>query len=83
MDLLAKLAVDFCSCWGFVAPASMLVTKALLQELLDFVTLSLIPKESPSLHSNQTPHIACIHKDVLRHFVFKHITPRHNYVSAN
>jgi len=37
------------------AAAPMLVTKALSQDvmLLVFVPLSLIPKESPSLHSNQ------------------------------
>ncbi|MGE7998813.1 hypothetical protein ACQKOF_09075, partial [Lysinibacillus sp. NPDC093190] len=37
------------------AAAPMLVTKALLQDvmLLAFVPLPLIPKESPSLHSNQ------------------------------
>jgi len=39
----------------FTAAAPMLVTKALSQDvmLLAFVPLSLIPKESPSLHSNQ------------------------------
>jgi len=38
----------------------MLVTKALSQDvmLLAFVPLSLNPKESPSLHSNQPLHIA-------------------------
>jgi len=38
-----------------VAAAPMLVTKALSQDVmvLAFVPLSLIPKESPSLHSNQ------------------------------
>ncbi|MEY9971116.1 hypothetical protein ABH966_001482 [Lysinibacillus sp. RC46] len=37
------------------AAAPMLVTKALPQDVmvLAFVPLSLIPKESPSLHSNQ------------------------------
>ncbi|OXS75521.1 hypothetical protein B1B04_07330 [Lysinibacillus sp. KCTC 33748] len=37
-----------------VAAAPMLVTKVLSQDvmLLAFVPLSLIPKESPSLHSN-------------------------------
>jgi hypothetical protein len=37
------------------AAAPMLVTKALSQDVmfLAFVPLSLIPKESPSLHSNQ------------------------------
>ncbi|MFJ5563040.1 hypothetical protein [Lysinibacillus xylanilyticus] len=40
----------------------MLVTKALSQDVmvLAFVPLSLIPKESPSLHSNQPFHIEFI-----------------------
>ncbi|MFB7156614.1 hypothetical protein [Lysinibacillus sp. NPDC056232] len=42
--------------------APMLVTKALSQDvmLLAFVPLSLIPKESPSLHYNQPLHLECI-----------------------
>ncbi|MFB7156487.1 hypothetical protein [Lysinibacillus sp. NPDC056232] len=42
--------------------APMLVTKALSQDVmvLAFVPLSLIPKESPSLHSNQLLYLACI-----------------------
>ncbi|MGE8003430.1 hypothetical protein [Lysinibacillus sp. NPDC093216] len=43
------------------AAAPMLVTKALSQYVmvLAFVPLLLIPKESPSLHSNQPHHIEC------------------------
>ncbi|MFB7156735.1 hypothetical protein [Lysinibacillus sp. NPDC056232] len=45
--------------------STMLVTKALSQDVmvLAFVLLSLIPKESPSLHSNQPLHIARIFWD--------------------
>ncbi|MFJ5563010.1 hypothetical protein [Lysinibacillus xylanilyticus] len=42
------------------AAAPTLVTKALSQDVmvLAFVPLSLIPKESPSLHSNQPIYLA-------------------------
>ncbi|MFB7157855.1 hypothetical protein [Lysinibacillus sp. NPDC056232] len=41
---------------------TMLVTKALSQDVmvLAFVPLSLIPKESPSLHSNQLNRITYV-----------------------
>ncbi|MFJ5565017.1 hypothetical protein [Lysinibacillus xylanilyticus] len=46
------------------AAALMLVTKALSQDVmvLAFVLLLIIPKETPSLHSNQLIQIACIKK---------------------
>ncbi|MFB7160140.1 hypothetical protein [Lysinibacillus sp. NPDC056232] len=44
------------------AAAPMLVMKALSQDVmvLAFVLLSLIPKESPGLHSNQLIYIAYV-----------------------
>jgi len=48
----------------------MLVTKALSQDvmLLAFVPLSLIPKESPSLHSNQLIYMAYVLTIVIHNY---------------
>ncbi|QPQ32691.1 hypothetical protein [Lysinibacillus sp. JNUCC 51] len=55
------------------ATAPMLVTKALSQDVmvLAFVPLLLIPKESPSLHSNQPRFIAYISTNISSNFYVK------------
>ncbi|MFJ7980725.1 hypothetical protein ACIQ1D_10550 [Lysinibacillus xylanilyticus] len=52
------------------ATAPMLVTKALSQDVmvLAFVPLLLIPKESPSLHSNQLKYMAYNLTNVISNF---------------
>ncbi|MFB7158693.1 hypothetical protein [Lysinibacillus sp. NPDC056232] len=62
----------FCLCDSVAtATAPMLVTKALSQDvmLLAFVPLPLIPKESPSLHSNQPFYIKYIFSGMSLSFI--------------
>ncbi|KOS63763.1 hypothetical protein AN161_03980 [Lysinibacillus sp. FJAT-14222] len=49
---------------------TMLVTKALSQDvmILAFVPLLLIPKESPSLHSNQPVYMAHVLTNAISNF---------------